>query len=93
MKELLRANDREINHLAALSNALITASGAKQILASYPDSAIMIEIEDPELIIDAPKFVKILNGAARGHYNELVHPLIQRDRQEVNYVRVGQTKK
>lgn len=91
MKELLRANDRQIHHLIALNKALIVAKGVEQILESHSNSTPTIEIDDPEvpkLIIDAAEFFSILHGAAKGHYNELAYPLIARANQgKVEYYR------
>ena len=92
MKEFLKATDRQRHHLEGLSKTLTTASEAKQILASDPNSTPTIKIEDPELLIDVAEFVSILHGAAQGHYNELVHPLIKKDQEKIKYFRVTDKK-
>ena len=92
MKEFLKATDRQRHHLEGLSKTLTTASEAKQILASDPNSTPTIKIEDPELVIGVAEFVSILHGAAQGHYNELVHPLIKKDQEKIKYFRVTDKK-
>lgn len=92
MKELLRANDIQKNHIDALWRTLITARGAEQIVKSNPNSAATIQIEDLELIISAEEFAKILNGGAGGLYNELAHPLIENGQKKARYFKATNKK-
>lgn len=77
MKEIIQATPQQLNYLTGLGRALHGAQCTRQLIKETGRNEVGITNEEKTIFFASDiKMAKMMEGGARGLYNELAHPIV-----------------